>query len=381
MDRASAERDGGTATSRHDAKEDEPERFEGSVEDFYVVPDPLPPGEPGELIRVQPVTADATSVTVRVMYHSRDAEDRDRAVTGIVTYPAASAPDGGWPVVATANGTVGLASQCALSRAGLAAPTFGVEGVAVETDYIGLGPVGETHPYLSRPSEGHSVLDGVRAAGHLPDAGAGTRWLAFGHSQGGHGALAASELDADYAPELDLLGTVSVAPAAMFDRHYGGVDDVVSRIVGVMALYGAAAEHPEIDPDDYVGEATAAAAPVLQSGCLDDIISAFAPIPAETFYAHDPAVTEPARSLLTANDVGRVAFDAPLLLISGTADDRVVPQRVDDLFAVLCDSGQVTERLVLAGANHGDEVPRAADQIAAFFADRLAGAAPVDACP
>ena len=108
-------------------------------------------------------------------------------------------------VVSLANGTVGLAARCALSRRGQPAPRFGVAGVGVVTDYIGLGPVGELHPYLSRLSEGHSVIDAVRAARDLPEAGAGSHWLAIGHSQGGHGALSAHELSVEYAPELELL--------------------------------------------------------------------------------------------------------------------------------------------------------------------------------
>ena len=32
------------------------ERFSGTVDEFYAVPDPLPPGEPGALIRVQDVS-------------------------------------------------------------------------------------------------------------------------------------------------------------------------------------------------------------------------------------------------------------------------------------------------------------------------------------
>src|SRR5262249_36244164 len=154
------------------------------------------------------------------------------------------------------------------------APTFGVQGVGVVTDYIGLGPVGELHPYLSRPSEAHSVIDAVRAARNLAEAGAGTRWLAVGHSQGGHAAISTNELAADYAPELQLLGTISLAPAALFDRTYGPIDEVVVRIVGVMAFYGAAAEHPEIHPEDYVGPAVAAAAHVIDEQCLNDIIGA-----------------------------------------------------------------------------------------------------------
>src|SRR4051794_13864606 len=47
-----------------------PKAFTGSVDDFYVVPKPLPKGRPGEIIRIQPQGSDAGSVTLRVMYHS-----------------------------------------------------------------------------------------------------------------------------------------------------------------------------------------------------------------------------------------------------------------------------------------------------------------------
>jgi pimeloyl-ACP methyl ester carboxylesterase len=329
---------------------------------------------------VQDVSADGGFTTVRIMYHSRDAQDRDRAVTGILTYPNAQAPATGWPVVSLAHGTTGLASPCAPSRAGSAAPRFGVEGVGVATDYIGLGPVGELHPYLSRPSEAHSVIDAVRAARNLPEASAGRRWLAVGHSQGGHAALATNELAATYAPELELLGTISLAPGALFDRSYGGIDEVVVHIVGVMGLYGAASEYPEIDPDDYVSPATAAAAPVIAEQCLDEIVAAFIVIPLDGFYLHDPLETEPARSLILANDVGIVKSDTPVLLVSGTADQTVVVQRVRDLFARFCEIGQAVEYLEIEGATHGDEYQRAATQIEAWLADRLAGEPAIDSC-
>jgi hypothetical protein len=356
------------------------EVFSGPVDDFYLVPSPLPAGVAGQLIRVQHVSMNTESTTLRIMYHSRDTQDRDRAVTGILTYPNADAPAGGWPVVSLANGTVGLASPCALSRRGNAAPTFGVAGVGVVTDYIGLGPVGEVHPYLSRLSEGHSVIDAVRAARNLPEAGAGSRWLAIGHSQGGHGALSAHELAADYAPELELLGTVSLAPAALFDRVYGGIDPIVTHIVGIMALYGAASEYPEIDPNDYVSPEGAVAARVLEDKCLGDIITGLLTVPADRFYLHHPLETEPARSLALANDVGTVAVDAPLFLVGGTADDRVVVERVRDLFAQLCTIGQVTEYLEIEGATHDNEYALAADQIENFFADRLSGAPATNSC-
>ena len=177
-----------------------------------------------------------------------------------------------------------------------------------------------------------------------------------------------------YAPELELSGTVSLAPAALFDRTYGAFDEIVVRIVGVMTLYGAAAEHPEIDPADYVGpEDRRRRASVSRTSAWTRSSTRLSAVPAETFYLNNPLETEPARSILLANDVGGVQVDSPLFLVSGTADDRVVVERVRDLFAKLCEAGQVTEYLELEGATHDNEYALAAEQIEAWLAARLAG--------
>ncbi|MEO6124435.1 MAG: lipase family protein [Ilumatobacteraceae bacterium] len=361
-----------------------PERFTGTEDEFYAPPDPFPAGEPGDLIRVMDVGVADGSVTVKVMYHSRDAQDRDRPVTGVITYPIGEAPIGGWPVVATAPGTTGIAPQCALSRIldGQPAPAWGVDGVRVITDYIGLGPTGgPLHPYLSKPSEGHSVIDGVRAAHNLAETHAGTTWLSVGHSQGGHGALSASELAADYAPELDLVGTLALAPAALLDRLYGGIDPIVTGILTTMSLYGGAGEHPEIILDDYVTPELAAVAGVMETGCLDEISTALAGLAAgNQLFTNDPRTTDPAKSVLLANDVGNVAVDAPLFLVSGTADDRVVIDRFRDTYARFCAAGQVTELLIVDGATHGSIIGDTAVQTAAWLTARLAGDEPTNTC-
>jgi len=316
------------------------------------------------------------------MYHSRDAQDRDRVVTGLVTYPTAHAPKGGWPIVATAPGTTGVAAQCGISHQAAEAPGWGVQGVWVMTDYIGLGPVGDPlHPYLSRLSEGHSVIDAVRAAHQVPNAGAGRRWLSVGHSQGGHGALSAAELSARYAPELKLVGTLALAPGAMFDRVYGGIDPIVTSILLVMGLYGGANEHPGVDVRDYVTPDLAAVAGVLKTGCLSDITAALVPLAAGGhLFKADPRRTEPARSILLANDVGKAKVDAPLFLVSGTADDRVVIDRVLDLDKLLCATGQVTELLIVHGATHDSIVPQTAQQTSAWLNARLQGDDPTNSC-
>ena len=69
------------------------------------------------------------------------------------------------------------------------------------------------HPYLIGASEGRAVLDSVRAARDLPDAGASNRFAVWGHSQGGHASLYTGELAASYAPDLKLVGVAAAAPA------------------------------------------------------------------------------------------------------------------------------------------------------------------------
>lgn len=370
-----------TTTTTFEPPHAAPDPSDPAGDAFYRVPDPLPKGSPGEIIRLEAVKGgDAGTSSYRLMYHSRDATGRDRAVTGTVTFPTGDAPKGGWPVVAWAHGTTGLTSICAPSRHQEQAPGFGIEGVRVATDYIGLGPIGERHSYLDGPAEAHAVIDSVRAARTIAEAHAGKDWVAVGHSQGGHSALWTNQLGQAYAPELHLLGTVAVAPAAMLTETYGPSDQVVPRMVGVMALYGAAADHPEVDPHDFVGPLVRKAEGVVDTGCLNDVVNAFVGIPAATFYAHDPLTTEPTRTLVRASDTGKVAVDAPLLVIYGTADPEVIPARVHALYDRLCKVGQVTGLLRVDGATHDSVVPKAGSAITQWLQDRIGAKAVHDAC-
>ena len=355
-----------------------PKPFTGTLDEFYEVPEPLPQGQPGQLIRIMPVGEQAGQVVVRVMYHSRDVRDRDRAVTGTISYPTAEAPEGGWPVVSWAHGTTGLAQQCAPSRFGAPGRSFGVEGVIAATDYIGLGPDGERHGYLSGTSEAHSVVDAVRAARQLPDAYAGTTWVAAGHSQGGHSALFAHQLGKAYAPELQLKGTAAIAPAAMLTEIYGPADEVIPRMVGLLAMFGWATDYPDLDLDEYLGAQAKARQDVVDSGCLMDIVEQMVTIPPDELYAEDPQSTEPAESIIDENDPGKVKVEAPLLLVYGTADTWVVPDRVKALFARECRIGQATEIVAVAGADHGTVVE--SDAIGPWLEQRLLGRPAKDGC-
>src|SRR4051812_36973578 len=87
------------------------EAFDGP---FYELPADLPAGEPGELIRTEPIlSAPAGTSAWRVIYHSRDLAGGDIAVSGVVIEPVGPVPDGGRPIVSWAHPTTGSLAHCA----------------------------------------------------------------------------------------------------------------------------------------------------------------------------------------------------------------------------------------------------------------------------
>lgn len=172
-----------------------------------------------------------------------------------------------------------------------------------------------------------------------------------------------------------------MAPAALFDRVYGGIDAAVTRVVGAMGLYGLATEVPGLDPHDYVSAAGQAVESAFDTGCLPEIVGAVLSVPFDQYYDHDPFETEPARTQIMANDVGNVAVDSPVFLVQGTADTTVVPQRTRDLFDRMCGVGQSTTLLEVDGANHGNIAGRAFVQIHDWLRARLDGVPADNGCP
>lgn len=255
------------------------------VGEFYTPPDPLPAGNPGDVIRSEPMPLalalpDGSSgkqmpaSATRVMYRSEDTHDQPTAVTG--TYLEPSAPwtgPGPRPVVVVAPSTQGQGDQCAPSKLlqeGFHyrfpldvtieyeyATVFALasRGIAVMmTDYHGLGTPA-MHDYLNRKAEAHAVLDAGRAAKRLPGTSLRpeSKVGISGYSQGGGAGGAAVELQPEYAPDLPLSGTYLIAPPAnlqevvhaqAFDSGPFGRGGIGVGAIGYIAN-GMRAEYPE----------------------------------------------------------------------------------------------------------------------------------------
>jgi hypothetical protein len=155
---------------------------------FYLLPETLPAGARGTIIRSERITSNIPEGAVGgcIMYLSSGLDGEPVAVTGVVVAPAEPS-ETPRPAIGFAQGTVGVLPACGTSH--LANPIQFIPGVELlvqqgyvvaATDYPGRGTPG-FHPYLVGTVEAYSVLDSVRAAQQL-DVGAGDHFALYGRS-------------------------------------------------------------------------------------------------------------------------------------------------------------------------------------------------------
>jgi hypothetical protein len=348
-------------------------------EAFYTVPGPLPPGPPGALIRAVPIAGPSVLPDSRawaILYHSRDFDGRDVAVSGVVVAPPGAAPPGGRPVVVWGHGSSGLADRCAPSRGGVMG-AFGRDplggllqqgDVVAATDYQGLGTPGLARHAIGL-SAGHAVLDAARAARGL-DAGASGRVVLDGHSEGGHAVLWAAELAGAYAPELQVLGVAASAPGAELATTLKLTRDRPTAVTsGAMYIVVAWSDAYRL-PLDVLTPAGRKAVDRVRTTCLEELAAGPAIV---AVHPSDLLTTPPWPALLARNTPGHAATPAPILLAQGADDDRVTPAATRALVRRLCRRGDTVEQRSYQHTGHFDIPKVATDDVAAWIGDRLAG--------
>lgn len=285
---------------------------DGRVSTFYTWAGPLT--APGRMLREEPLEAPlglaAAGKQYRILYSATDGLKGHElvAVSGALFIPPGTPPRGGWPVLAWAHGTVGIADVCAPSWTVRSYRDAGYldawlkQGFAiVATDYQGLGTPG-THPYMDARVEAYSVLDSIRAAQRVhPELSPKT--ILIGQSQGAGAAFASAAYAPVYAPELRILGTIAtgtpyLAPKAM----------------------AAASRH---DPDEVRPQFAYTAFLVLaanaQSTAPADLASLFDP-KAQTIVeeAHGACIAQMEADVVSAGITDRRAYRGNLMQAIGT---------------------------------------------------------------
>lgn len=320
---------------------------------FYTPPNPLPPGQPGDLIRTEPSRlvlepsgqlGSFVGTGKRIMYRSTDAEGQPVAVTGTYIEPDMPWPGRGpRPLLAYAVLGFGMGEQCAPSRMfnqGIHASlrtgfdvmfnleegwvaTLLARGFAIViTDGVGMGVHDAKSPqFLNRNAGGAALIDAARAAMKLPGTSLDPHGpVAFwGWLAGAHAALSAAELAPTYGPELRVVGTYAAAAPtdiaavlpAMDGNFLAGVLGYVLR--GIMASYPAT-EQPiwdSLTPRGTEMLGNTGRQCLLQTG-MDYMFRHIQFWFKTDIYA--AVATEPFKSLLWAQRIGNVKPAGPVYL-------------------------------------------------------------------
>ncbi|WP_249225245.1 alpha/beta fold hydrolase [Tardiphaga alba] len=343
-------------------------------------------GPPGTLIRSEPMQfAPAGAQAFRILYRSRGMNDEPIAVSGVAVIPPGAAPPNGRPVVAWAHPTTGVVPHCAPSLAlfvfqqmqGLW-PLIERGAIVVATDYPGLGTAGP-HPYLIGSSEARAVLDSVRVARGLPNAGGGNSFAVWGHSQGGHAALYTGLLARTYAPELNLVGVAAAAPAT--DLVTLMADDFMTsggKNLTAMTLWSWARVF-KAPIDKVVVPAAMATVDRLANECIESIFDIIErqsqeKVLEQTFLSVPSIATvEPYKSLAARNSPGTLPKNIPLFLAQGSNDNLVQPAVTQAYFQRQCKAGSRVTMHLMPNVNHGFAARDSANAAVIWMGERFAG--------
>lgn len=302
-------------------------------------------------------------------------------VTGVVIYPAGPAPKGGWPIVAWAHGTVGIADSCAPSRnpRSVRDQTYLTEwlhrGFAiVATDYQGLGSEG-THPYLNARTEAYSVLDGVRAAlAGLPDLS--NNIMIVGQSQGAGAAFASAAYAPAYAPALHVRGVVATGIPYMSpevikavlqskpQNSASGIDPVVAYAL----LIGAseAGLDPAFKPEQAFTERAMPEFHAASEICARPLMERIKAEGLTRANAFEPTLPQALAPAIKTMAFPTLKLDVPLFVGVGAADRDVAPLGQLLLVRDACKAGTVVQAHVYKGQDHSQAVLASMVDSAAF---------------
>jgi acetyl esterase/lipase len=365
------------------------------ITSFYDAPNEILQ-EPGSLIRSEAIHDDkaGNARLYRILYTSTDLNGNPIAVSGALALPGGDAPEGGFPLVASAHGMIGAARNCAPSLALFQElehqsfwsmqlePYLDAGYAVVMPDYQGAGTTGPASNAVGIV-EAHDVLDDVRAARNFPEASISSETFLWGHSQGGHAALFANAMAADYAPDVTFSATAVLAPAVDLRGIFTGIlssDKPITR--SILALIVARAW-----TDTYPGQS------------LDDILTPQGRAVVETAvnYFCIPWVGVPAliyapkvliksdavetwSTLINQNTPGVQPKQPPLFIGHGDADDAIPFSGSEEYVKDLCAAGNSVGFTSYPGATHFSVVVEATQDVLDFFDTVRSGRSPASAC-
>jgi pimeloyl-ACP methyl ester carboxylesterase len=374
---------------------------DGGVSPFYVWTDDIPE-LPGKMLREEALPDNLMLANAsegrRILYTSTDGIDGKSSVTvsGAVFFPKGSSPSGGWPVIAWAHGTVGIADVCAPSWRGRSQRDIDylnvwlAQGYAVvASDYQGLGTPG-VHPYVAVRPEAYSVLDSIRAAlQQYPQLSNSV--AVVGQSQGGQAAVAVAGYASQYAPEIAVRGTVATGVPFIRPRQQdantpqtaGTPSDKVDPTLTyrLLVLYLAQRLSPDFKFADYVSDLAMPSVILARTECYPAILKSVldAKLTPANSFKKDTRAAGPA--VFPHMMYPTLKFDRPVFVGTGTEDHDVSPKADQyPLVKAACEAGSTMEHHYYSGLDHSGAVNASLTDSVPFVKKLFAGQAIVSNC-
>lgn len=307
-----------------------------------------------------------------ILYQSLNSLGENVAVSGALFTPKGPAPEGGWPIVSWAHGTVGVADRCAPSqREDMAYPSYAryVDGLihagyaVAATDYVGLGTPGQ-HTYMNAVDQGNAVADIVTAARQFEPRLSQGKWFAAGHSQGGAAALEATRAGNSGSLPEGLAATIAIAPGndlgSALTNMASGSDAYPARSAYVaFLLSGLAATDASFDPSSILSSRGKEFVATAQDLCLfDDSAGGKIPSPQSLLSGSPDSGTwkDASRRIAEYGDPDKTATHGPVLVVTGDADLDVPTKGTLAMVANLKRLGAQVDELVVPGEDHEQPV-------------------------
>jgi len=318
--------------------------------------------QPGTLLRSEPLKDVILPTGIRgwrILY-ATTVDDSTPATAVATVFAPSDPPAGPRPVIAWEHGTTGLLQKCMPSL--LSAPTKGIPErdrvvmagwIVVATDYS-FAERGGPHPYLIGEGEARATLDSVRAARQMSGLTLDKRTVVWGYSQGGHAALWTGIVGPRYAPDLEILGVVAIAPAANV-KNILAMNVAMDKRSGPYIALSYSRFYPDITFEQAVRPEALDAARQMVNLC------GFVP-PEDSERIEALAATFDGPSLATSSNKALQArleqntadgpIQAPVVIAQGLSDIVVPPSATDAFVAERCSAGQRLEYWTFAGRDH-----------------------------
>ena len=310
---------------------------------FYDTRNPLPAGKEGELIRserFEQYTLAPGVSAIRILYHSRSANGDDVAASGVVLFPEEETPPaGGWPIIAWAHGSRGVARQCAPSLTrdlyyGSFLSMYVELGYAVvATDYTGLG-ARFRNAFSDMQSNAADLINSIPAArAAVPELS--RKWVAMGTSEGSMAVAALAESENEIR-DPNYLGAIAISGLSDPKNLYETLAKGTFNDTLAFLAYGIKTVYPQFEVRDMLTEKVLPAYNHVADDCSSDTPGP--ELPAAQMLKPDWQNDKYVKQYVARNTLGEKPSYAPLLIIAGEPNPAQ-PTTTTQVVSRMCKQG------------------------------------------